>query len=174
MYNDDLLVRLAHRETDAFAELSDRYGWSVYNHIRKTYSDKETADKIYMETMQRFYDCLTGSDCEDPVEALLRAWADHTAYKKGYSSGCPYWDPDEFSTARKVQRLMETRNACDEKKKLGFGRILGIILLILLLTVSIWIIVGFLMEMDILPYYDLGYAWFCSMVEPWLQSLRFS
>lgn len=42
----DLLERMMQKDTDAFLELTDRYGWALYSEIRKKYPNQETADKI--------------------------------------------------------------------------------------------------------------------------------
>ena len=175
MSYNDLLQRMKFRDADAFLEFTDRYGWSLYNAIRRNHPDKADADRIYQETMQDFYKCLQSPDCDDPVEALLCAWSEHVAYRRGFRltlTDDMQTDLDEAPPALKARRLMETSEPLPEKKKLRFGTVIGVILLIVLLLVSIWIIAGFLMERQILPFVDLGYSWFCSMVEPYLQSLN--
>lgn len=51
----DLLERIQRNDSNAFLDLTDRYGWAVYSAIREKYPDKETAANIYNETMNSFY-----------------------------------------------------------------------------------------------------------------------
>ena len=67
----ELLERMMQRDTDAFLELTDRYGWSLYSEIRRKYSNRETADRIYDETMQQFYRSLQNPSCDDHYDSAL-------------------------------------------------------------------------------------------------------
>ena len=175
MSYSDLLDRMMHQDTDAFLEMTDRYGWALYSAIRKVHPDKEDADKIYQETMQQFYRCLQNPDCEDPMEALLAAWADHIAYRKGLRmviSDAEQFVLSDEPPAVKARRLVQPQSPLPEKRKNWFVGIIGAVLLLIVLTASVWVIVGFLMETGVLPYLDLGYTWFCSLIEQWLLALN--
>ena len=172
MSYSDLLDRMMERDTDAFMEMTDRYGWSLYNAIRKKFPDKAQADRIYNDTMQQFYDCLRRSDYEDPMEALLCTFAEFISGKKGFVSQILSEDALEMPPAVQVDRLMETSFEFPEKKKIRFGTVLSAIILVPVLAVSVWIIVGFLMHLELIPFYDFGYSWFCALAENWLLQLN--
>ena len=76
MSYSDLLDRMKENDPGAFLELTDRYGWPLYAFIRRKYSDNGAAEKLYNDTMNRFYHSLSDSSAEDPLEALLLAFAD--------------------------------------------------------------------------------------------------
>jgi len=40
MSYSNLLERIMQRDTDAFLELTDRYGWALYSFIRRKYPNK--------------------------------------------------------------------------------------------------------------------------------------
>lgn len=175
MSYSDLLERMMHRDSDAFLEMTDRYGWALYSEIRKAYPDKEDADKVYQETMQQFYRCLQNPNCDDPLEAILCAMADQVAYRKGILVDPTEAEPFDFSEAPpaiKAQRLMEMHNSVPEKRKSKIGVFFGTLILLPVMAFCIWVIVGFLMEQGIIPFCDLGYIWFCSLVEQWLMSMN--
>lgn len=172
MSYSDLLDRMMQRDSDAFLEMTDRYGWTLYNAIRRKYPDKSEADRIYNETMQQFYLALQNPNCEDPMEALLYAWAEYVSGKKGFLAEMLRDEPLETPPAVKVRRLRESPGEFLEKKNHGFGMILVILVMLLVLTVCCWILIGFLMEQGILPYRDYGYSWFCTSVDTWLRSFN--
>lgn len=58
MSYNDLLQQMMQRDSDAFLEFTDRYGWTLYSSIRKKYANKVDADKVYHETMQQLWSCL--------------------------------------------------------------------------------------------------------------------
>lgn len=172
MSYSDLLERMMLRDTDAFMEMTDRYGWSLYSAIRQKYPDKADADRIYNDTMQQFYSCLQNPGCDDPMEALLCAFAEYVSGKKGFVSDLLRDDESEAPPVVRVQRLMEPQLAFSEKREIRFKSVLSGALVMLLLAIAAWIIAGFLMEQGMLPYYDLGYSWFCAMADVWLQHLN--
>jgi len=172
MSYSDLLERMMQRDADAFLEMTERYGWTLYNAIRQKYSDKAEADRIYDETMQQFYRCLQNPNCEDPMEALLCAWAEYVSGKKGFLREMLQDDQLEAPPAVQAHRLMQSHFDLPEKRQNRIGSFLFVFLMLLILAGCTWIIVGFLMERNILPFVDFGYSWFCAMVENWLQSLN--
>ena len=175
MSYSDLLERMMERDSDAFLEMTDRYGWALYSEIRKVHPDKTEADAVYQETMQQFYRSLQNPNCSDPLEALLCAMSEHIAYRKGFlmvPSEEADWDPAEAPPAVKAQRLMAMQTEAPEKRRNWFGTIIAFLFVTLVLAFGAWIIAGFLMEQGILPFWDLGYSWFCSTVEQWLLSMN--
>lgn len=172
MHYSDLLERMMHRDTDAFLEMTERYGWTVYNAIRQKYPNQDEADRIYQDTMQQFYSSLQYPDCEDPMEALLCAWAEYVSGKKGFLAQMLQEDVLEAPPALQAQRLMQPQFSLPETRKYRTGTVFMILLILLILAGCAWIIAGFLMQQGILPFWDLGYSRFCSLVEGWLQSLH--
>ena len=52
-------------------------------------------------------------------------------------------------------------------RKHRLGRTAAVILLSIGILLMLWIIAGLLMDMELLPYVDLGYAWFNRQIAPW-------
>lgn len=166
----DLLERMMQKDTDAFLELTDRYGWALYSEIRKKYTNPDTADNIYDETLQQFYRSLQNPSCEDPMEALLCAFAE----KIGATRGIPT-APVNKEVLDDIQppdiRLQQTKaenRVTARKRKTSIWFKLAMILVLVGFAAVIWIGVGLMMEAGILPYYDLGYTWFASIGANWL------
>lgn len=167
----DLLERMMQRDTDAFLEMTDRYGWALYSEIRKKYPNKEVADRIYDETMQQFYRCMQNPACEDPMEALLCAFAEKIGERNGQQTDFlddPLTDEDFQPPVLQLQQTKADLRVTPVKKKSSFWLKLAFFLVALGFASVIWIGVGLLMEAGILPYYDLGYSWFAQIAASWI------
>lgn len=167
----DLLERMMQRDAEAFLELTDRYGWMLYSEIRKRVPNKAEADRIYDETMCQFYGSLQNSACEDPIEAMLCAFADKIAEKQGitYTPFIPKLAEYAIQPpAVQVPVLEEEPEKTAPKRKGRFWLRLGLFLVLIGFAAVIWIGVGLMMEAGMLPYYDLGYTWFARLADAWL------
>ena len=167
MSYSDLLQRMMHRDTDAFLEFTDRYGWALYSSIRRKHPNKVDADKVYHETMQQLWTCLQNQQYDDPMEAILCVLADQITLKRE-----PRKDLREIFQIDEEERppvlhLRSSEPPMDTKparRKNVFWEIVGFLLLFLVCSFCIWVIVGVLMEFGICPYLDLGYSWFCKQL----------
>ena len=168
MSYSSLLERIMQRDTDAFLEFTDRYGWPLYSSIRRKHPNKVDADKVYHETMQELWSCLQNGQYDDPMEAILCVLADHIALKREPRKDLTeifYPDPDEKPPVLHIRRPELSLNDAPGKRRNRFWFALSVILLFVIFTFSIWIIIGFLMECGTITYVDLGYSWFCEQVE---------
>ena len=144
---NQLLNRLKNRDMEAYHHLTEKYGWKLYSYLKTRFQDKAKVDEALNETLHRFYSTIAGSD--DAIEALLISFAERTC-----------------------QDMMGgNKRSVPEKKSSGkIGRILFIIaisILIFCIFVALWIIVGLLMDLGIMPEVDLGYSWFSANIFPW-------
>lgn len=162
----DLLERMMQKDSDAFLEMTDRYGWALYSEIRKKHPDKAEADRIYDETMQQFYRSLQNPACDDPMEALLCAFAAQISGKKGVSADfLTMPDPLDDIQPPPVQVPAATVfDPVNHRKKNRFWYRMAVLVLLFGTAAVIWMGIGLMMVMEIIPYYDLGYAWFFSLV----------
>lgn len=157
----DLLERIKQNDPGAFLEMTDRYGWSVYSIIRKKYTDSAMAEKVYNETMNIFYRSLANSSAEDPMEAILCAFADQIVMGKPETNGTIVtqdYIPPEIQLENLQQPAVNT--TVKVRKKSSFWYKLGVFLVSAAIAVVLWCIVGLLMYMNYIPYLDLGYSWF--------------
>lgn len=161
----DLLERMMQKDTDAFLEMTNRYGWGLYSAIRKKYPNKADVDRIYDETMQYLFRCMQNPACEDPMEAILCAVADMIAEKNTLPADLSVRigeDEDRHPNAPKDPR------GTTGKRKGRFWFRLGMIFVVFGFAAVIWIGMGLLMEAGILPYYDLGFSWFAALAGRWI------
>ena len=166
----DLLERMMQKDTEAFLELTDRYGWALYSEIRKKYPNKEVADRIYDDTMQQFYSSLQNPACEDPVEALLCAFADRIGMSKDNSASFLNTGIRKDAQPPDI-RLQQTEadiHVNVRKKKTSFWFKMAMMLGVAGFVVVVWVGVGLMMEAGMVPYYDFGYTWVTSIVAEWL------
>ena len=176
MSYSDLLQRMMHRDTDAFLEFTDRYGWALYSSIRRKHPNKVDADKVYHETMQQLWSCLQSNQFDDPMEAILCVWADHIALKRDPKKDLReifQIDEEESPPALHIRSSEPSEECKPARRKHLFWRILGILLLCIVFSFSIWVIAGFLMEKGTIPYADLGYSWFRTQLEGILSAWGF-
>lgn len=159
MIHDDLLLRMMHRDMDAFLEMTEKYSWTVYSLIREKFSDKNKVESVYNETMNGFYNGLSQNNGNDPVEALLLMYAQKVCQANTAERADPKQEIPKYKSDSAL--LMQ------EKKTGGFLYSLCIFFLVSAILAVIWVILGLLMDMNFIPNYDLGYAWFNTNVLPW-------
>ena len=164
----DLLERMMQKDTDAFLEMTDRYGWALYSEIRKKYRNQETADKIYDETMQLLYRSLQNPACEDPMEAMLCALAETIGRNQIQDGFGSVTEEDIQPPAVQLPQTKADFRAVPRKRKTGFWFRFAMVLVAAGFAAVIWIGIGLLMEAGILPYYDLGYTWFAAIAARWI------
>lgn len=168
MSYSDLLQRMMHRDTDAFLEFTDRYGWALYSSIRRKHPNKVDADKVYHETMQQLWSCLQNQQYDDPMEAILCVMADQITLKREPRKDLReifQIDEEDQPPVLHIRSAEPVENVVPTRRKHPFWRNLGILVLLIVFVFSIWLIAGFLMANDMIPYVDLGYSWFCTQLE---------
>jgi len=162
----DLLDRMSSNDTEAFLEMTDRYGWAVYSAIRKQHADHAVADRIYNDTMNAFYHSLSDSNAEDPMEALLCSFADLISEKQIASDRArldqlvltKHDAPPEIQLYEQREFREPSRRTVTKKSHFWYN--LGVIVVLMAIFAVLWCIIGLLMDMNLIPYYDLGYSWF--------------
>ena len=136
-----------------YLELSGRYGWKLYSHLTERIEDRQMLSEIYEKGMERF--CELAETCDDP-DALEKILADAADY------ACEGLKKPEGSPNLAITR---------PRKGSGVGFWLAFTALLLLNLACLWVILGLLMDMGILPEIDLGYRWAPNTVIPWLEQL---
>lgn len=168
MIHNDLLIRMMHRDMDAFLEMTDKYSWAVHSYIRGKISDKRKVEAVFNETMNSFYKGLHENQDKDPMEALLLIYADKVC-QAAVDQSFPE-DPvieENFRPGKSGMVADTPVQHSEPKKKGGFFFSLAVILLLAAIVAVIWFIIGQLMSMNLIPSYDLGYTWFHTNVFPW-------
>ena len=136
-----------------YLELSGQYGWKLYSCLSERIEDRKVLSETYEKGMERF--CELAETCDDPdaLEKLLADAADYAC--EGLKK--PEGSPNPAKTK--------------PRKGSGFGFWLAFTALLLLNLACLWVILGILMDMGILPEIDLGYRWAQNTVMPWLGQL---
>ena len=150
MDHDQLLNRISQRDMAAYHHLTEQYGWKLYSYLKPRFQDKEQLDAAFHETLCQFYDALAGR--EDVVEAMLFSFADHTC--RNMLQGQAHSGP-----------VASKKKSGGKAGTIFFAIAIGILLLGIF--VSLWVIIGLLMDLGIMPEVDLGYSWFNQHVFPW-------
>ena len=173
MSYSDLLDRMRERDTDAFLEMTDRYGWALYASIRRKNPDKVVADRIYSETMNEFYRVLQNPACDDPVEALLFAFSDNISVPAN-PVGQHGSDMTDDPMSGEPPKIVPSENIIEEQmmtqknpRKSHLLTSIGFVLVTAGIFFMLWVILGLLMSLEIIPAVDLGYAWFNANIARW-------
>lgn len=146
----ELLKRIKNRDMNAYLRLTNDYGLKLYSHLRTRLDDKDAVEEAFKRTLNSFYQSLTADDDQDPIDAILCAYADRT---------CEQMRQEAASINPTVQKA--------SRRSGNVGFVIGITILGLGILAAAWVIVGLLMDMNLIPGFDLGYEWFNSNVTPW-------
>lgn len=157
----DLLERIKGNDTEAFLEMTDRYGWPVYSAICQKYSDPVLADRVYNETMNAFYHSISSSSSEDPLEDILCAFANRISPEKLVFE-LPISSREITPPDIQLNRNQLSDSYSVKKVHIGdrFMQCIGFLIVLAFFAVTLWLILGLLMIMEIIPYVNFGYNWF--------------
>ena len=145
----------------SFTALSDQYGWKLYSYIRRNTPDRDTADRIFSETFSRFYASMDRYDSEDPIETMLYVYADQAGSQE--QAGNDTADLSKWEIGHESGfSLPEVELPKKSRESTGLRIVYGFCIALLSagILLSIWVMVGMLMNMNLIPYVDLGYDWF--------------
>ncbi|MGN0627421.1 MAG: hypothetical protein ACI4IT_05610 [Oscillospiraceae bacterium] len=167
----EMLNRLKSKDFKAYCQLTENYGQKLYSHIRDRFDDKEKANAAFHETLVDFCGSITDFGGDDVIEYLLLACAEDVCDRMERESR----DADEItwgtekaqkkSAVSAHKKAKKTKRPVSGSGRLGFG--LCIALLVLGMAAALWVILGLLMDMNLIPQIDLGYEWFNLHVAPW-------
>lgn len=161
----DLLDRMQSKDAQAFLELTNRYGWSVYSAILSKHKNPAVADQIYNETMNAFYHSLADSPTEDPIEALLCGFAGLISPENLNFEQTILQNPDAPPTVQLCQKpVLSGQPFRPTAKWRGFRYFLGNLMITMAIAAVLWYMAALLMELGLIPPNDLGYSWFASNV----------
>ena len=197
MDNNELLIRMKEKDEDAILQFMHAHGEKLYSRLLLRLGDRSLADKAFRDTIISFCKTITADDSSDPVEALLFGYADRASEdilkesldavigdtladagaltRASAGAVAPAADkapassaeaqPEEASAApAAVPEVPEQKGKARGGKGL-FG--LGLVVLSLGIAAVLWVILGLLMDMQLLPEIDLGYSWFSANIAPW-------
>lgn len=129
-----LQKRIQAGDQKVFLDLSDEYGWTLYSYLSQRIRNPVLVKHAYEQILKKFYLNIQHTDQQGSAETVLLLLAD--AY-------CVELPPQTEAV----------------QSPSGFGFWVALILLILLNGLCLWIIGGILMEMGMIPLFDLGYSW---------------
>ena len=150
MDSNQLLDRLKDRDMEAFHHLTERYGWKLYSYLKTRFRDKEQVDAAMNATLHQFYNAVAGSD--DPIEALLFSFADRTCQNMTDGQSIPSVESPAMRSDRKGENIFF---------------LVAFIVLVIGIFLALWVIIGLLMGLGIMPEVDFGYSWFNEHIFPW-------
>ncbi|MBO4938279.1 MAG: hypothetical protein J6C98_04670 [Oscillospiraceae bacterium] len=145
----ELLKRIKERDMDAYLYLTNVYGLKLYNYLNSRLGDQDLVEEAFQKTLASFYESLTAQESQDPIDAILCTYADQTCGKIAGS---------DVGTKKKKKKHSAAAN-------IGFA--IGIVILSAGILAASWVIIGLLMDMNLIPSADLGYEWFNANIAPW-------
>lgn len=164
-----LFKKIKGRDRKSFQLLTETYGWKLYSYIRRNTASRETADRIFSDTFIRFYDSMEEYGSDDPIETMLYLYADMVGNTPddGSNSSLSRWQiaqETDFSLPEvRIPKKRRTGKAC----WVTFFYGVCIVLLLLGILAAFWILAWMLMDMNVVPRWDLGYSWFNTHIANW-------
>lgn len=167
---DEKIINMSDR--DAFNKLTDAYGWKLYSHIRRNTDSREQADMVFNETFSRIYGTMKSYDSDDALEAMLMMYSDSIGQNikaQPQTVMPPHFD-NGFLENVQPEGKKDRKGRKEGKKRSGFRKLLnfiGVLILLLAIAAIVWVMVGLLMDLKVIPYFDLGYSWFNANIVDW-------
>lgn len=183
----ELLNRIKNKDREAFVEFMKKYGEALYDNLLQKLGDRRLADAAFKETMIGFYKSLTENKGDDAVSALLSGYADIVSgrIRQDYlgdiiekTADCaehsqvvklPLPVPEKEEIAVEEAEIEFSEPSCEETTE-PISRAKWYLLVAVLGVCSaiiLWIIIGLLCSMDVLPELNLGYNWFNNNISEW-------
>ena len=183
----ELLNRVQAKDRDAFVELMKKYGVKLYSRLLVKLGDRQLADAAFKETMVGFYKSLTENEGEDAISAFLAGYGDNVSDRligdyfdhiventadcvesAGYRKlNLPVPELEEEENTYYDENDVSGENEAESPLISRKGWIFAVSLLSTCALLVIWVIIGLLCGMGIIPELDLGYTWFNNNVAEW-------
>ena len=181
----DLLDRIKNKDRQAFVEFMRKYGAKLYSAMLSRLGDRKLADAAFKETMIGFYKSLTENDGEDAVSSLLSGYANEVSARlqADYfediiekTADCAESSdivklslpvPEANMKQAEADICIETPVKTEPAEINHAGWIFAVIILGISSAIVLWVIIGLLMAMDVIPDFNLGYTWFNNNIAHW-------
>ena len=159
-----LFKKIKGRDRSSFEALSENYGWKLYSYIRRNTEDRATADRIFSNTFSAFYDAVGKYESEDPIETMLYICADQASCGEKLASHqnteMSQWAIGHEAGFSLPEVMPQEEKKAKESVGMKIFYFICIFLLVVGIAAAVWILLWMLMNMDLMPWLDLGYTWF--------------
>lgn len=170
-----LMQRIQQGDREAFATLYARYNQTVYRMAYEQTGSQQESLEIVKAVFREMYQTILQNG---PYLGDLYGWLDALTAKQlrlrrfqqqpqGGSVMPPrqYTEPQAQQIEQRAgERLQDEQLFEPEKKKKKRG--VSMVILGLLALVLVWVLVGLLGSLNVLPAWDLGYSWFNETLFP--------
>ena len=120
-----------------FLRISELYGWKLHSYLQNRTSDQRIREELYSQIICTF--------CAE-------------AHHPGHEERTLFLVADRICAQRKVFCQPDFEEDTPQKgSNLGFCLLL--VLLLVLIGLCLWVLLGLLMELGLIPYLDLGHGW---------------
>lgn len=182
---------LQKHEKEAFRAFVRTYGKPVYERLLEQSGDPVIAKEALKTAIVELYTTISTTDARDPIDAILFRRAEQ-AQKELRSSMCLKFlddvisettidkksaNPDPVKTQKDRQadkpavhakvEMPQVGKDLKKRKERRAGRVVAAIFLSMGILLLLWIAVGLLIDMDLIPTVDLGYEWFNQNIALW-------
>ncbi|MDL2258820.1 hypothetical protein LJC42_06680 [Eubacteriales bacterium OttesenSCG-928-K08] len=175
---EDQLTIMSHihaGDKQAFAALYSRYNKTVFRMAMYELGDEALAVEVVKEVFREIYQLIR---MNGPYMGDFYAWLDSLTAKhiqmRRIKPDAYYYGRNqrEYSPAeaREIETKVDRRMAAsaplsdeEERPYRGLGSVIGLSMMACSL---IWVLVGLLGSLEVLPQWDLGYTWFNDVLFP--------
>ncbi|MDL2218324.1 hypothetical protein LJC27_06660 [Christensenellaceae bacterium OttesenSCG-928-M15] len=165
-----LMQRIADGDREAFATLYNRYNKIVLRIALEKTDNKEDAVGVVKDVFKEVYSTIR---TKGPYLGDINAWMDALSAKyarrrmldQPVEETPPAVSKKEYTSAeaKAIEKKADERIAVEETpepRKKGKREIFSFAGLCLFALVLVWVLLGLLTTLEILPPFDLGYEWF--------------
>ena len=184
----ELLNRIKNKDREAFVEFMKKYGEKLYDNLLVKLGDRRLADAAFKETMIGFYKSLAENQGDDAVSALLSGYAEIVSgrMQQDYlddiiekTADCAESSeivklalpiPEKKEVAVDEEEIIYPDTSYDdvvEKIKERNKWLIAVSVLGICSLIIVWIIIGLLCSMGVLPDINLGSDWFNNNIAEW-------
>lgn len=173
MMTEELLKKLKAQDSDAYNYIYDKYSWELHNYLRQKCPDKEMAAEAFRQTMNGFCQELEKREETELLEVMLHMYADTVCTQLQNRARMPQAEPEPAMQEMQEKVPLEPETAEPEGKGKNAAsavfRVLLMLLLGIVLVAAVWVILGQVMRMGLIPgfRFDWGYSWFNRNIAPW-------
>lgn len=125
-----------------FLRISELYGWKLHTYLKERTSDYRIREELYSQIICTF--CAEDHHPGQEERALFAVADRICAQRKLFC--VPDFEED-------------TPGKC-----VNFWFCLALVLLLVLIGVCLWVMLGLLMEIGLIPYLDLGHSWMMNRI----------